>query len=213
MNETLDLRLALGLDGNDIPPAAHGHDVLLQIFGVAGDQLLQGLLDLGVLVADLAADIGQEGRGLVCDHILGGNGAQDAILQTAVGDQAVKDLVQHGVKGVIAEVVVLQGARGTQNVCAIQQITGGEDGSLPCPLAGGGHVADAPEGGCALDVGKTAGVGGPPLAAQDGIGVLGGAQAARSGSRTLGLAKGLQHTAYFVELQRSDGFLGKAHDI
>ena len=40
MDQSLDFILALRLDRNDIPPATHGHDVLLQVLGTAGDHLL-----------------------------------------------------------------------------------------------------------------------------------------------------------------------------
>ena len=69
-----------------------------------------------------------------------------------------------------------------------------------------------PKGGRALDVGKTAGVGGSPLAAQDGIGILCRTERARTGGRTLGLAEGLQHGTDLIELQGSNGLFGKAHD-
>ena len=211
VDKTLDLGLALGLDGDDIAPAAHGDDVLLQIASVARDKLLQGLLDLGVLIADLAANVRQERRGLICDHVLGGYSTGDAILHAAIHDQAFKHLVQHRLKGMIAKVVVLQAAGRTQDTCAVQQLAGRKNCSLLRPLAGGRDITHAAEGGCALGIRQAAGIRGAAQATKHGMGVLRGAEIARQRPRALGLTHGLQHGADLIKFQCSDSLFGKAH--
>ena len=157
MNEALDLILALHTHRHHVAAVAHRHDILLQRLGIgaAGDIVLQGLFDLVVGLSDLAADVTEGGACLVGDHILGNDGAIDAILQTAVGQQALKDLVQHRIKMAIDVDVIQQASCGAQDIAHVQQIAGGKGRPLPCALHRVGDVCNRAEGWHSL-IGKQA---------------------------------------------------------
>ena len=123
MDETLDLVLVFHLDRHDVAVVTHGHDVFLKQLAVAAaDELLQRVLDLVVRRADLAADLGKLGACLVCDLILGEDGARDGVLQAAIGHDERESLVQYRLKRLIGLAVVEQRTAGPQKVGYFEQL-------------------------------------------------------------------------------------------
>ena len=88
----------LRLDGDDVAAIAQGDDRLLEgaAVGARADELLQAMGEAVVGLADVAAELGEDGRGVVHDLRTLVNGAADAALDLSEVDDAFGDLGKEG---------------------------------------------------------------------------------------------------------------------
>ena len=147
VDESLELVFTFCLYGDNVTPIAHGDDVILQDFGVrTADIVLQGLLDAVVGLADLAADLGKLTTRLVGDHILGDDGARNAIFKVSVGKQATEDLIECCFKGAVCLSILANLTGRAQKTADVKDLAHGKHRALDGTLASVGDVDHCSKG-------------------------------------------------------------------
>ena len=95
MDEPAHGALIFHLDGQDVPIAAHGDELVLQIFALAARQIfLQSCADALVEEPDLAADRKQLFAGAVVKFVLPYDLLRDVLFEGAIEDEIFRQLFE-----------------------------------------------------------------------------------------------------------------------
>ena len=176
--QSLDLVAVLRFDRDNVTSVSRCYDIFLKILGVrpGGYVLLERVLDVAVLRADLSADVCKRRTCFVGNHILRQNGARNAILQVTVGDQAVKNFVKRRRKRAVDLPVIEKPSCGTEDCRHGKQFLRGQRRALVRAFAGGGNIRHHAERRRTLCVGKPSRVRGTPESLLHRLRVVGGSE-------------------------------------
>ena len=126
MDDAGDLGSHLRLDGDDVAAIAQGDDGLLKggAIGARADDLLQAMGEAVVGLADVAAELGEDGRGVVHDLRTVVDGAADAVLHLSEVDDTFGDLGEEGELDAQAGEGAAYASRHVEGCVNVQELRG-----------------------------------------------------------------------------------------
>ena len=125
VDQAWDVVFVFAFHRHHIPPAPHGDDGILQIFGLVGrDQPVEHVPHLPRRRPDVPSDVGQFRRRRVCNLLLAEDGPGNFLLQKPVRGKAFKVAVQHGFDLAVPGAVLMDVPGAAQHLGDVQQLPG-----------------------------------------------------------------------------------------